>query len=941
MKLAKADLRVHPSLLPVLGALLLAACGGGTGAPETDGNATDAKVVSEALAPAPAVNASTTDAASTDANSDADTLPPSDAESTASRLALAPVVTPDTPTSSAPAPTGSTDSGASSTTGTGDSQVSAPDVSSGTTSPSPSPATDTLPESTSVAVDTLDATPVVGKLTGSGASSLLSKGCTPRVSSDFIDNPTWNNRRLLPRDCALSLVNAPLFSWRQPIDRDLTKPWSFKLRRSTGEPILATTTGSPRLQLGQRLPAGDYEWEVAYTTKFGDRGVRKSDPRRFTVAADASDFLAPNGTTVAAAVARKARPRIVPAGSSYAAMVAKARGGEYAEEYSALLREVDDILKRPLPPAPVEPLSTLTPKQLDNWKRDTLTLLRKESKNIEYLGFAWRFTGNGRYKDAAVARVMNLAAWSPAGATSDESLDTGNVTIFVSLSRALDQFSGALTSTQEARIVASIKSRIGQTIASFGHFDEFPYDSHGVSAVRDVVDALLYSAGSPGFAESEGWLAKYWDLMLATLTTWGADDGSWGNGVTYGWQMMDGFADNLVGVRAITGVDLTQSPWVRGVGDFFIANTAPAGSHMSAFGDGTEKSDMYKMYARDQYRLYAALTRQPHHDWYWRVGAPTTSKFITLSPFHFVALGLNQAPVVPAAPARSSFVFEDAGVVALHDDAKATNRSSVFFRSSRFGSANHSFADQNSFTLVSKGRDLLVSGGYYPWYLSPHHATVTRATRYKNALTFDGGIGQAEPVPNPSAPGQPEQTMDARGQIINFLDRGGWAVTTGDATRAYAGWKEADRTWTPFLSNAVRTVAYNRTERVLVIYDWATSATARRWELNFNGLEAFTASGTGARITNTTASACIDVHATPGSFSTTQGFAVKPEKVRPTQYQARFQAATASQALVAVTVIREDCRTVPVAVNASATSASVSINGAAPITFDRRTVVVP
>ncbi|MFY8018691.1 MAG: heparinase II/III domain-containing protein, partial [Inhella sp.] len=66
---------------------------------------------------------------------------------------------------------------------------------------------------------------------------------------------------------------------------------------------------------------------------------------------------------------------------------------------------------------------------------------------------------------------------------------------------------------------------------------------------------------------------------------------------------------------------------------------------------------------------------------------------------------------------------------------------------------NHGHADQNSYVFRVKGQDLLISGGYYPWYQSPHHAAVTRATRFKNALTFDGGIGQAEPVSNPKAPG--------------------------------------------------------------------------------------------------------------------------------------------------------------------------------------------
>ena len=104
-----------------------------------------------------------------------------------------------------------------------------------------------------------------------------------------------------------------------------------------------------------------------------------------------------------------------------------------------------------------------------------------------------------------------------------------------------------------------------------------------------------------------------------------------------------------------------------------------------------------------------------------------------------------------------------------------------------------------------------------------------------------------------------------------------------------------------------------------MIYDWAASA----------------------KVSNTTASACIDVYGANGSFSTSQGFVVQPEKKLPTQYQARFQANSPTPALVAVTVIREDCRNVPVSVNVSGTAASVSVNGSASMAFDRRTATMP
>lgn len=136
-------------------------------------------------------------------------------------------------------------------------------------------------------------------------------------------------------------------------------------------------------------------------------------------------------------------------------------------------------------------------------------------------------------------------------------------------------------------------------------------------------------------------------------------------------------------------------------------------------------------------------------------------------------------------------------------------------------------------------------------------------------------------------------------------------------------------------------MTYNRQEHVVVIYDWATSNSPRRWELNFNGLQAFTANGTSAKVTNQTSSACIDMYGTSGAFSTSQGFAVPPEGSYPTQYQAHYRVGTASNQLATVTVIRESCRSVPVAVNINGTSASVSVNAGPAVTFDQRTVVLP
>ncbi len=389
-------------------------------------------------------------------------------------------------------------------------------------------------------------------------------------------------------------------------------------------------------------------------------------------------------------------------------------------------------------------------------------------------------------------------------------------------------------------------------------------------------------------------------------------------------------------------------------GDTQIAQYAPISTPSTAwlrgsFGDGVADSYYYRGYAFDQYRLFAKLTGKPSDEWYWRAGTASVPIGTAIPAINFMMLGLNLPTVTPAAPTNDSYAFEDSGIAALHTATDDPLRTSVFFRSSRLGALNHSHADNNAFTFVSKGKEILISAGYYMDYGQAHHKIVSRATRYKNALTFDGGIGQAESTPAPTAPGAPEFSADTRGQLINYFDNGIWATVTGDATLAYRGhnaaadtWKS--KAWTPLLTEADRTVVFNRVEKVAIIYDYATSATPRQWELNYHTMlnSPFIVSGGTIEINNAPGKACIDHYGLPGSFTQTTAFDVPPEDLNlPNQNHGRYTATTKSNVLTSVTVIREDCRILPVNVTFSGSSASVSLNNASPITFDKKTVEVP
>lgn len=779
---------------------------------------------------------------------------------------------------------------------------------------------------------------------GSGLREHLSANCTPTIRDDFIDAGSWDHRRLLPRDCLRIDINPPLFSWPQPSNRDTQAPWAVTIRRTTAPTIeVQRQVASPRLFLDQALQAGDYEWDVSYRTKGGQSVT--SSKRRFSVAADAISTKFPSGSKLLARALARTHPRVRPPGANFRAIAASARSGELSPMYDSILAVADTALQTPIP-LPNEGTSVASLARSSGQKAASTDLrktLEQERQFVEALGFAALLTSDTRYRDAGIARTMVLAQWSPDGQTSEASFDYANRAIYSALSLALDLYADGLTNEQVATIVAPLRSRLAQTIARFARLDIDPFDSHVDVIAWSVLESLLYAVGTPGFDDAQTWLANTWDLLLTTANTWGADEGGFANGVAYSWYRMAQIAQTLSAVRVITGLNLAGHPSLARLGDSLVAFTAPRGQHRGAFGDGAEVTSHFSNYAFNQFRLYALLTADPVHNWYWKQDTEPYRPGRYFSPWHLMLAGAGVTTPATHPPQKQAWAFDDAGVTAIHSDSSATDRSSVFFRSSEFGSWVHSHADQNAFVFNSRGKDLLVSGGHYPYFLSPHHATVTRSTRFNNALTFDGGIGQAEEAANmPVTPGKPRQSRDARGVLLNHGDNGTWAGSTGDATLAYRYRNTASGTWTPLLSSALRSVAYNRAERVLIVYDYALSEQARSWELNFNALNPLSLTGGTVRVSNGGALGCIDVHAAPrGGFRLERGFPVAPENGGADQYRAIYSSASPSTRLVAVSVIREDCRDVPVSVSFEGDGANVSVNGGTPVHFDKQRLTLP
>ncbi len=207
-----------------------------------------------------------------------------------------------------------------------------------------------------------------------------------------------------------------------------------------------------------------------------------------------------------------------------------------------------------------------------------------------------------------------------------------------------------------------------------------------------------------------------------------------------------------------------------------------------------ETTTLYAANSWNALRLYAAVTRTPAHEWYWRATPGNINKAESLTALHYLMLGLK----LPASRACSTHC-QLLGIRRCRARSRSTRVPptpiAAASSSDRAASAVTTMrtADNNAFVFVSKGQPLFISGGYYPYFMSPHHALVGRATRFKNALTFDGGIGQAEPSSTPASPGKPTAIrwmLVANSSTSTTTES--WAVTTGDATLAYRGYDLPD-----------------------------------------------------------------------------------------------------------------------------------------------------
>lgn len=429
----------------------------------------------------------------------------------------------------------------------------------------------------------------------------------------------------------------------------------------------------------------------------------------------------------------------------------------------------------------------------------------------------------------------------------------------------------------------------------------YPENGIAFNALGKFIGALLIVRRD--MPETHAWLRSALPTYVAGVSPWGGDDGGFANGSAYAqWDS----GESLIMwdlVERVLGVPFYRKPWLTEFARF-IAYALPPGTPVGVFGDGAEtnrREEWARFGKAIMNRSDTVLSR-----WYVKQqsGEDYARLHILLSPREHAS-----NVVLPSTQPNGAY-FPAVGWAAMHSSLADRQRTSVFFKSSPFGSINHSHADQNSFVLFAKGEVLAMDSGVYDSYNSPHWRNYYKQTRAHNAITVDGGQGQGL---GPAGLG--ERAAGAR--LVRFEQTPAFDIAGGDATAAYGG----------LLSRAKRTLIFIRPS-TLVTVDQLASATARRYEYNLHTPAPVNGTAAAFRSAGTVAELCGTVVSPDAmTISTSQGYYPAPAMPAGPHHWNKFSFSNARTRGLIVSVLRTQCLSAKPDITFDASGARIAVGG--------------
>lgn len=395
------------------------------------------------------------------------------------------------------------------------------------------------------------------------------------------------------------------------------------------------------------------------------------------------------------------------------------------------------------------------------------------SENFNKLNTAYQMLQYDLYVEKMLANVRCLLKQNPTKNFMGNDFKAGELVYL--LAATYENFYDRFTAQERQRIEEIVmkvldfyyKDRLlGRTENMF--FDEHIWQFE----IRRFLQASLVMYDK--YPAAKEYLEYYYELWNTRGPGTGFNrDGAWHNGANY-------FSANAVSLcylptlfSYLTGFDFLQHPWYKNAG-IGTAYTWLPGSLSAGFGDGHEKRNGKPLRIRSAFADFLArTTNDPYAAWY----SAANNRYNTESETRLYRLASGkQRPADCELPADApkAVWFRDCGEMVANSNLRDLKKNvSLSFRSSPFGSGNHTHSNQNAFNLHYGGEAIYHAVGHYMNFSDPHNLLSYRNTRAHNTLLING-IGQPF-------------TPDAYGYIVRMFNGDNISYALGDASAAYCG----------------------------------------------------------------------------------------------------------------------------------------------------------
>lgn len=690
--------------------------------------------------------------------------------------------------------------------------------------------------------------------------------------------------------------NPPGFTWA----RHSTGPASYEIEITPvgGTPTKAVVERNWYLPT-KALALGNYTWRV--------RPVGTNDwssLRTFSITSRSNVFEVPDNVTLRNRILSKARPRSLPASvTPFSTWNYDKRTtlepylSRLGNEVKAQITAVPSLSDSRWSIVISSPLTAAMASQ----QTDVRQRINEASRQMEAAALMWRLKGESVYLTEALRRGDELAALNPAGPTSYVNQDQATRQIAWGLAKTIDLLAGSLDATRKARWLGSIKARTNEMYNNLagdnGRLDQYPFDSHGNTSLVFLVLISTLTLGD--IPEAQNWFDFSFRAYALSPNPWGGPEGGYANGTAYAEYAAGYLLALWDPLTHASGVNFFGKPWTLGFLDFAM-EFIPPGARTHAFGDASETKPDPRVF-----RAFASRMWSPRAAWYVKNTTGMEDAMSLLQAQY--PLPVTDTKVY-AAPSDSAY-YPTVGWVAMHSNLASSSRISTFFKSSPYGSFNHSHGDQNGLLLSSAGQPLLVKAGWYDWYGSPYWTDWYHQTRSQNAITFDGGKGQM-------VTGYREQ-LQRNGRITAFTAQPSYDYAEGDATPSYGGQ----------LTVAKRQVWHLRDAgNAILVRDRLSSTVARTYEWNMHTPAIMTVeNGQNVKVVAGTQSLCVRSLNTNASFAKWIGPGAKTNVVE--DHGAFYLKADANATAEYLVLLDVGCKKPSVNISSSGSVRTVTVGG--------------